>query len=322
MRLPDRSFRSSSALPCGSVTLPSSGLGVQDGNEDLELSARSARGDQQAFALLVAKHERALRSFLLRLGEADAVDDIAQEAEFLNNPGSNANFGKTIVTRAPDPNIQRAYNMEYSIQLQRELVPRVSVTLGYFRRVWKNVEASDNTRQTRNDWLNPLGREFQVPNPLVPGQMLKAYELNPNPAVRGQSFTLDYTDKAYRAQYDGVELSYRGLFGDAWLACALALPGDRQDALEDRAGRWCAAVVTAVTALHLETRFSANASGICSGDSGGPLLLQEESRWAVAGVISAASGTGCTAGTNYYVNLRHADALAFVLQHAPEAERR
>ena len=53
---------------------------MQDGNEDLELSARSARGDQQAFSLLVAKHERALRSFLLRLGEADAVDDIAQEA--------------------------------------------------------------------------------------------------------------------------------------------------------------------------------------------------------------------------------------------------
>lgn len=54
---------------------------MPDGNEqDLELSRRSAGGDQEAFALLVAKHERALRSFILRLGQSDAVDDVAQEA--------------------------------------------------------------------------------------------------------------------------------------------------------------------------------------------------------------------------------------------------
>lgn len=40
--------------------------------------------------------------------------------------------------------------------------------------------------------------------------------------------------------------SYRGLFGDAWLSCTLALPGDvaRRELL-DRAGRWCVAVAEA-----------------------------------------------------------------------------
>lgn len=49
-------------------------------DEDVALCARSAAGDEQAFALLVAKHERALRGFLARLGTGNMADDIAQEA--------------------------------------------------------------------------------------------------------------------------------------------------------------------------------------------------------------------------------------------------
>ena len=45
----------------------------------------------------------------------------------------------------------------------------------------------------------------------------------------------------------GIEVSYRGLFGDAWLACALTAPGGEQQELTDRAGRWCAAVATAAS---------------------------------------------------------------------------
>ena len=40
--------------------------------------------------------------------------------------------------------------------------------------------------------------------------------------------------------------SFRGLFGDAWLACSLAAPARLGDAeLLDRAGRWCVAVAEA-----------------------------------------------------------------------------
>jgi hypothetical protein len=40
----------------------------------------------------------------------------------------------------------------------------------------------------------------------------------------------------------GIAVSFRGLFGDAWLACSLTTPGGEQEELTDRAGRWCAAV--------------------------------------------------------------------------------
>ena len=49
-------------------------------DEDLALSRRAAGGDSAAFAMLVEKHERPLRSFLARSIGADHADDIAQEA--------------------------------------------------------------------------------------------------------------------------------------------------------------------------------------------------------------------------------------------------
>ena len=49
-------------------------------DQDAVLCGRAARGDRAAFGALVAKHERALRAFLVRLGAGHAADDIAQEA--------------------------------------------------------------------------------------------------------------------------------------------------------------------------------------------------------------------------------------------------
>jgi hypothetical protein len=72
----------------------------------------------------------------------------------------------------------------------------------------------------------------------------------------------------------------------------------------------------------LETVFSSNASSICSGDSGGPILLQEGGEWAIAGVTSAASVSGCTTGTNYYVTMRNPSVSSFVLGRVPDAARR
>ncbi len=50
-----------------------------ENDEDLALSRRAAAGDRGAFAMLVEKYERPLRSFLTRMGAHDA-DDVAQEA--------------------------------------------------------------------------------------------------------------------------------------------------------------------------------------------------------------------------------------------------
>ena len=39
--------------------------------------------------------------------------------------------------------------------------------------------------------------------------------------------------------------SYRGLFGDAWLVCEVALPAGATDDVVDAAGRWCVGVLQA-----------------------------------------------------------------------------
>lgn len=52
-------------------------------------------------------------------------DGIAQDNEI--GPASNRNFGLSPVLR-PDPDIKRPCHVEDNVTLQREVVPRVSVT--------------------------------------------------------------------------------------------------------------------------------------------------------------------------------------------------
>ena len=83
-----------------------------------------------------------------------------------------------------------------------------------------------------------------------------------------------------------------------------------------RAGR---TTITAVGSFLLETEFTTTASSICLGDSGGPILISQDGRWAIAGVSSAASVVTCNAGTNFYVNLRNSSASSFILNLVPGA---
>ena len=80
-------------------------------------------------------------------------------------------------------------------------------------------------------------------------------------------------------------------------------------------------IATAGSAL-LETQFAANVSSICSGDSGGPILLNEGGAWAIGGVSSATSANVCNTGTNFFVALRDAAVSSFVLGLVPDAIRR
>jgi protein-S-isoprenylcysteine O-methyltransferase Ste14 len=80
--------------------------------------------------------------------------------------------------------------------------------------------------------------------------------------------------------------------------------------------------ITGVTTQWLETIFASNVSSVCSGDSGGAILLQEGGVWAVGGVISATSDSACNTGTNFYVNIRNPEVSSFITSAAPEAGRR
>jgi secreted trypsin-like serine protease len=80
-----------------------------------------------------------------------------------------------------------------------------------------------------------------------------------------------------------------------------------------------ATTISSVSALFLETEFSSTASSICSGDSGGPILISQGGRWAIAGISSAASVATCNAGTNFYVSVRNSSISSFILSRVPGA---
>jgi secreted trypsin-like serine protease len=80
--------------------------------------------------------------------------------------------------------------------------------------------------------------------------------------------------------------------------------------------------ISAVSTYYLQTQVTGSASGVCSGDSGGPLLLSEGGVWALAGVTSATSANACTSGTDFYARLRNSDAMSFILGLVPDATQK
>ncbi len=76
------------------------------------------------------------------------------------------------------------------------------------------------------------------------------------------------------------------------------------------------------TSLQTTFALGGSGSGVCFGDSGGPLLLSEGGAWAVAAVTSAFAGNSCSGATNSFTSVRSADASAFVIGLAPDAARK
>ena len=68
--------------------------------------------------------------------------DSAGNIQFNEVLGGSSNFGQ--VTNRPDPDLDRGYNWEYNASIQHELFPRLSVTAGYYRRQFYNLDVIDN----------------------------------------------------------------------------------------------------------------------------------------------------------------------------------
>ena len=80
----------------------------------------------------------------------------------------NQNFGKDMFTKSFDPDLihgwgKRTYNWEMGISLQQELLPRVGVTVGYFRRSFGNFYTANNRLTTTADYT-----PFSIPIPVDP----------------------------------------------------------------------------------------------------------------------------------------------------------
>jgi hypothetical protein len=80
----------------------------------------------------------------------------------------NQNFGKEIFTKTFDPDLihgwgKRTYNWEMGVSVQQELLPRVGLTVGYFRRWFGNFYTANNRNTVTTDYT-----PFSVPIPADP----------------------------------------------------------------------------------------------------------------------------------------------------------
>ncbi len=109
-------------------------------------------------------------------------------------------FGVANITRF-DPDIKRMYNIEQSVSVQHELLPRVSITGGWYRRDFKNLRRRDNDLQTFADYT-----PFTMWSP-IDGSPITYY--NVSTAARQRVSTIDRTAGSDRKMtYSGFEYSY------------------------------------------------------------------------------------------------------------------
>ncbi len=80
--------------------------------------------------------------------------------------------------------------------------------------------------------------------------------------------------------------------------------------------------ISAVSAAFLQTIFAPPSASVCSGDSGGPILLQHNGAWAVGGITSATSSAACNTGTNFYQAVFNSNVRGFITQFVPTVAQR
>ncbi len=117
---------------------------------------------------------------------------------------ANSNFGQ--ITSRPDPNLARGYNWEYSAVVQRELRPRLSVTAGYYRRDFYNIQVTDNQNLDLTQWT-PYSINTPADSRLpLAGQPISMYTLTTGgfSAVVDNLVTFSTQNKT---TYNGVEFT-------------------------------------------------------------------------------------------------------------------
>jgi hypothetical protein len=128
--------------------------------------------------------------------------------------GGTANFGG--VTNRPDPDMARGYNWEYGVSIQHQLLSRLSVTAGYHRRQFYNLDVTDNLNLSPDEW-NPV--TITTPNdPRLPsaGQPITMYSLDTNKNGTPTDNLRTYSS-INTSVYNGFEVSANARFSKALL---------------------------------------------------------------------------------------------------------
>ncbi len=168
-------------------------------------------------------------------------DNVAQNNEI--GPSNNAAFGLPLQTLRPDPDIQREYDMEYTVSLQHQFGRGLSVNAGYYRR------GTYNQRRTQNNGWSPS--DYQIVNVVSPldGAILPVYNLDPTKRANVDRTDFNSTDADQRNRtYNGMQLGFNARLGKAqffggWTVDRLI--DTRCDAIESNQARYGGTAVIA-----------------------------------------------------------------------------
>ena len=125
---------------------------------------------------------------------------------------SNLNFGKSTPTLSYDPQIMEGWGVRPSdwqigVTVQQEIIPRVSLEVGYTRRWLQNFTVTDNLLQRASDYT-----EFSITAPSDPrlpgggGYVISGlYNANPNVSALSDDY------RTYAPNYGKISQVYNGL---------------------------------------------------------------------------------------------------------------
>jgi hypothetical protein len=108
--------------------------------------------------------------------------------------------------RVPDPDISRPYQWEINAGVQREIVPRLSVSANWVRRAYRDLFWTDNILTTFDDYTI-----VQIQNPIDQAESIPIYNLNT--AKRGQVQQIDKNSNDNRRWYNGFDFGFSSRLG-------------------------------------------------------------------------------------------------------------
>ena len=143
-------------------------------------------------------------------GNRSALDAFGNAQYNEIGPARNVNFGLDTGTTRLDLGLPRGYNWEESFVVQREVIPGLAVSAGYYWRQYYNLTWTDNLLVDPNaDYTS-----FTFVGPVDPrlpnggGEVITMYNLNQNKL--GLVDNVVKTNPTRRSNYGGLELTGQG----------------------------------------------------------------------------------------------------------------
>ena len=135
--------------------------------------------------------------------------DSAGNLQFGEVFGGTSNFGQ--ITSRPDPDLLRGYNWEYNVSVQHQLIDRLSVTAGFYRRQFYNLDVTDNLNLAVGDW-SPFTISTPADSRLpTSGTPITMHTLNPTKVGVATDNLRTFSDVNHTI-YNGFEVSANARF--------------------------------------------------------------------------------------------------------------